>query len=178
MTILNSTISGNEAVCLGPCIGGGIANVGKMAILNSTVSMNSPDAIGTYSNPQGPDVPYLEMANTLIDGGCDEFLGDALEPQTTWVSDGYGIESPGDTCGFDQLTDQVDIPDPMLGPLKDNGGSSETHALLPGSPAIDQIPEAECLDADGQPLMTDQRGEPRPAGAEFRCDVGAFEVQP
>ena len=52
-----------------------------------------------------------------------------------------------------------------------------THALLtePGmSVAIDQIPEAECLDADGAPLTTDQRGFPR----DSMCDVGAFEVQP
>jgi len=51
-----------------------------------------------------------------------------------------------------------------------------THALEPGSVAIDQIPEADCLDADGEPLTTDQRGEPRPGGS--MCDVGSFEVQP
>jgi hypothetical protein len=52
---------------------------------------------------------------------------------------------------------------------------------LPGSVAIDWIPEAMCLDADGEPLMTDQRGLPRPVailGPEPKCDVGAFEVQP
>ena len=66
----------------------------------------------------------------------------------------------------------------MLGPLQNNGGPTETHALLPGSVAIDQIPEADCVDEDGEPLITDQRGELRPAGAESKCDVGAFEVQP
>jgi len=40
------------------------------------------------------------------------------------------------------------------------------------------IPETECLDADGRPLMTDQRGEPRPETGDPVCDVGAFEVQP
>jgi hypothetical protein len=50
------------------------------------------------------------------------------------------------------------------------------HALLPGSVAIDVIPEAACVDADGEPLTEDQRGEPRPGGT--MCDVGAFEVQP
>jgi hypothetical protein len=61
---------------------------------------------------------------------------------------------------------------PKLGPLQNNGGPTETHALLPGSVAIDRIPEAAC------DLDTDQRGEPRPACEEWRCDVGAFEVQP
>jgi len=45
----------------------------------------------------------------------------------------------------------------------------------PGRVAISVILEAECLDADGEPLATDQRGEPRPGGT--MCDVGAFEVQ-
>jgi hypothetical protein len=47
--------------------------------------------------------------------------------------------------------------------------------------AIDWIPEVDCVGADGAPLTTDQRGEPRPVailGAEPKCDVGAFEVQP
>jgi hypothetical protein len=95
------------------------------------------------------------------------------------TSSGHNIESPGDTCGFD--TDKGDLFDVTaeqlnLGPLHDNGGPTETHALLPGSAAIDQIPEADCVDGDGEPLTTDQRGEPRPAGDG--CDVGAFEVQP
>jgi hypothetical protein len=68
------------------------------------------------------------------------------------------------------------VPDPMLGPLQDNGGPTMTHALLPGSVAIDRIPPSLCVDADGQPLTEDQRGEPRPG--RTMCDVGAFEVQP
>ena len=51
-----------------------------------------------------------------------------------------------------------------------------THALLTSSVAIDQIPEADCSDANGEPLTTDQRGEPRPGGT--MCDVSAFEAQP
>jgi hypothetical protein len=63
-----------------------------------------------------------------------------------------------------------------LAPLDDNGGPTETHALLPGSGAIDVIPEAECLDAEGELLTIDQRGEPGPGGT--MCDVGSFERQP
>lgn len=66
------------------------------------------------------------------------------------------------------LFDSDDI-DPLLGPLQDNGGPTFTHALLPGSPAIDAG-----LDS-GAPLTTDQRGQPRIAGAHV--DIGAFEVQ-
>ena len=44
--------------------------------------------------------------------------------------------------------------------------------------AIDAIPEAECVDANGEPLTADQRGEPQPETGGTMCDVGAFEVQP
>jgi hypothetical protein len=84
------------------------------------------------------------------------------------------------TCN---LTDPTDLPntEPMLGPLQDNGGPTATHALLPGSPAIDAIPAAECTwDDDGDPetpevpLRSDQRGAWRPQGVG--CDIGAVEV--
>ncbi|MBW2192042.1 MAG: calcium-binding protein, partial [Deltaproteobacteria bacterium] len=88
------------------------------------------------------------------------------------TSTGYTIESPGDTCGFDQPTDQVNVSadDLKLGPLQDNGGPTMTHALGAGSVSIDAIPGPDC-EADA-----DQRGEPRPGGT--MCDVGSFEVQP
>jgi hypothetical protein len=55
--------------------------------------------------------------------------------------------------------------DPMLGPLSDNGGPTQTMALLPGSPAID---------AGTSCTATDQRGVTRPQGAA--CEIGAYEV--
>ena len=64
--------------------------------------------------------------------------------------------------------------DPKLGPLVNNGGDTRTHALLPGSPAIDAISVVSCT------LPTDQRGAPRPivqTSADTPCDIGAFEVQ-
>jgi hypothetical protein len=45
---------------------------------------------------------------------------------------------------------------------------------LPGSPAVDHIPVADCTDASGNPVKTDQRGIKRPQGPA--CDVGAFEL--
>ena len=71
---------------------------------------------------------------------------------------------------FDQVTDLVNT-NPSLGPLQDNGGPTFTHALLEGSPAIDA---GSCTDVDGNTVHTDQRGMPRPQGAN--CDIGAFEL--
>ena len=76
------------------------------------------------------------------------------------------------TCAFIKQSDI--IADPVLGPLTNNGGPTLTHALLSGSPAIDQGTNFSCP-------TRDQRGFPRPAIGElgvYICDMGAYEWQP
>ncbi|MGB5696264.1 MAG: choice-of-anchor Q domain-containing protein [Polyangiales bacterium] len=170
LTLTNSTVSGNTA----EFGGGGIYNYssGTLTVTNSTVSGNTVfDSGGGIWNETGGT---LTVTNTLVDDVCGG---------VTTVSGGHNIESPGDTCGFDQPTDQVNVSteDLNLGPLADNGGPTMTHALLTEpapSVAIDWILAENCVDADGQPLTTDQRGEPRPETGGTMCDIGAFEVQP
>ena len=158
-TVTNSTVSDNT--------GEGIRNEGTLNLANSTVSGNRDG--GIVNDPDATGSTVMTSRNTLVDDGCDN--------QGDTVSLGYNIESRGDSCGFDpNKGDLVDVsPQELnLGELADNGGPTQTHALGTGSVAIDMIPEAECLDADGEPLTTDQRGLPR----DSMCDVGAFEVQP
>jgi hypothetical protein len=153
MTVTNSTVSGNT--------GGGIRSDGTMALTNSTVSGNAAGAAGDgISSREGT----VTLTNSLVDGECDGNV----------TSNGYNIESPGDTCGFDRGTDLVNITEGQLnlGALADNGGPTMTHALGVGSVAIDHIPAVDCA-AD-----KDQRGQPRPETGGTMCDVGAFEVQP
>jgi hypothetical protein len=111
----------------------------------------------------------MTLTNTLVDGDCS--VGD----ESSITSGGHNIESPGDTCGLDtNVGDQVKVTPQQLGPLQDNGGPTMTHALLTEptvSVAIDVIPVEDCVDAEGEPLTTDQRGQPR----DSLCDVGAFE---
>lgn len=158
VVLTNSTVSGNSGA-----YGGGIYDVGSTTITltNCTLSANT----GSYGSGIN-NLGTLTLRNTLVDNDCAD--GSAS------VSVGGNIESPGDTCGFDQLTDQVNVTEGQLniGPLSDNGGATMTHALLPGSVAIDVIPEGECT------VDTDQRGQPRPETSGTMCDVGAFEVQP
>ena len=197
LTVIRSTVSGNSA----KWAGGGIrnqplfTNVATLTLTNSTVSNNSAPTGGGIHNSEGiatltsctlsgnearerASAIYSEgrpgrnetlvtLRNTLIDGNCEGGT----------VSAGGNIESPGDTCGLDQATDQASVTSQelRLGRLEDNGGATLTQALIAGSAAIDVIAEGDCIDADGMPLTTDQRGAPRPQGP--RCDVGAVELE-
>jgi hypothetical protein len=186
LTLTHSTVSDNIA----NYDGGGIYASssyrfrGTLTMTNSTVSGNAPDAIYQFAGA-------VTLTNSTVSGNIERGMSSARRPVLTSslivdgrcygpiASAGYNIEY-GDTCGFDQPTDQVNVTAEQLalGPLQDNGGPTMTHALLPGSVAIDQIPEGDCVDAAGAPLTTDQRGEPRPETGGTLCDVGAFEVQP
>ena len=159
LTLTNSTVSGNAAAGING--GGGIWNFneGTLTLTNSTVSGNS----SAYGGGGIDTVGKVTLTNTLVvNNDCSGYMPSA--------SGGGNIESPGSTCSLHQPTDQVNVSadDLILGPLQDNGGPTETHALGAGSVAIDQIPEAMCE------VDEDQRGFPR----DSMCDVGAFEVQP
>jgi len=79
-----------------------------------------------------------------------------------------GINRPGD----------LNNTDPLLGSLQNNGGPTQTMALLSGSPAIDAGNPAGCTDGLGHLLKTDQRGMPRPDPEDKGgCDMGAYESQ-
>ncbi|MEM9728409.1 MAG: choice-of-anchor Q domain-containing protein [Myxococcota bacterium] len=153
VTITNSTVSSNTVTGQG----GGVAAAGFMILNNSTIAGNT--AAGAAAIFSGGS---LTLTNTLVSG---ESVASGQ------VNTGGGnLESPGDTLGLGS-GDQVDVSaeDLALGPLQDNGGPTATHALLPGSAAIDQVAVEDCI------VDADQRGEPRPGGT--LCDTGAFELQ-
>jgi len=95
---------------------------------------------------------------------------------------GYNISDDA-TCGFAKTgsANNGDNVDPMLSSdgLVNNGGPTETIALTAGSPAIDEIPLANCTDQASPPnrIITDQRGALRPDAGEVYCDIGAYEFQ-
>jgi len=178
MSVMNTTVAGNAAGGLGNDVqgvatvtnstvsentggwGGGVDNWGSLTLVNCTVSGNFTDFDGIVQGIRNVEFApgTLTVINTLIDGDCRGEI----------TSLGYNIESPGDTCSFDQTGDQAGVLDPMLGELANNGGPTQTHALEEGSPAINQIPVVDCE------VTEDQRGVARPQGPT--CDVGAVEV--
>ena len=91
-------------------------------------------------------------------------------------SHGYNPSSDG-SCESYEPGDLHNV-NPLLGPLQNNGGPTQTNALLTGSPAIDAGNPAGCTDGNGHLLGIDQRGMPRPDHEDQGgCDMAAYESQ-
>ncbi len=199
LTLNNSTVSGNSASC---CFGGGIYNGATLTLTNSTVAGNSVaffyggaiyntfqlgmtnDTLsgntagcchgGGLANVGKVTVKNTILANSLASGNC--YLGSG----GTIVSDGHNLSDDASCSTW--LTGMGDASGtlPGLDPagLKNNGGPTQTIALLPGSTALDAIPLGStdyCTMTDGTTsVATDQRGVERPGGSA--CDIGAFEL--
>jgi len=163
VAMTNCTVSGNSITRYGS----GIAIMGTVRLINCTVAANENKRTGSGIYVRGE----LDIVNTIVAGndGVDCRIG------------GEGDYRGKGTIGVNRYSLVADgsVPsdysgDPMLGPLGDNGGGTFTHALLPGSPAIDEVPAEGCV------VATDQRGESRPVGPEHAAtpgDIGAFELQ-
>ena len=177
-TIVNSTISGNTGGNSpgGIVVGGeGIYNsYGYLLLNNSTLAFNG---LWGFTNQGG----VVSLSNTILAGNgsgrdCYNYYADSGWVQSqryNLIGNGYGCRlntTPEDLIGSNEHP-----IDPLLGPLQDNGGPTFTHALGPGSPAIDA----------GEPYflgrgeffcpIIDQRGVTRPQGEH--CDIGAYEVK-
>jgi hypothetical protein len=160
LTVTDSTISGNT----GP-VGGGIDNTGTATVTEATISGNS-DTFGAGGIHTFTGI--LNMRNTILARNTGQM------PDVSGSVDSQGHDLIGDGSGGSGFTDADRVGtaanpiDPMLGPLQDNGGSTQTMALLPGSPAID------AGDNTGAP-MWDQRGPGFPRIEHGIIDIGAFE---
>ena len=173
--ITNSTISQNYA----DGDGGGIFSRISAFIYNTSVIGNDADhdrdenggiGGGVYADAGSRFVVVhsLIAGNTLFDAPIYNDCNGALET--------YGRNMFGevDGCSFPNTTTWGTVLLNTIGPLQDNGGPTFTHALLPGSQAINGSSDPfGCIDESGAPLSTDQRGAPRVIGPH--CDAGAYE---
>ena len=122
-TITNSTITGNSALR-----GGGVAGGGNIA--HTTFSNNSASLAGGALYLTSA----LELGNTILKAGASGV--NIFNNGGSLITHGYNVCSDNGSGFLNGPGDQINT-DPMLGPLQDNGGPTFTHALLPGSPAID-----------------------------------------
>jgi uncharacterized repeat protein (TIGR01451 family) len=159
LSLTNVTFSSNTAG-----LGGGLSNDfgGGVTVNNSTFSGNSAPGGGGGGvfNDAGANNTII-LRNTIItNSNGNDCL--AASPLT----DGGNNLASDISCGFSQAS-SLNNTNPLLGPLANNGGPTQTFALTAPSPAINRGNNATCA-------TTDQRGFTRPGGAN--CDIGAFEL--
>jgi hypothetical protein len=202
LNVANTTIAGNIADHDGGGIdntgaGVGIANLTNVTITNNTANnnFNFPGTGGGIFNYGSNTV---NLKNCIVAGNFDtpDNVGPSFNKPNVGgsiTSHGYNlIGNVGSTSFTSQPGDQVGTGanpiDPLLGSLS---GQPAYHPLLAGSPAIDQIPAANCtfissgtnpLFSNGASINTDQRGTVRPMDGDDNgtstCDMGAYELIP
>lgn len=156
-TISNSTISGNRGVFGGVFINGSTININ-----NSTITNNAGFLGAGISNISGTvNSDHNIIADQDSNSDCFGPINDL----------GFNLDKDG-TCisaGTSQTVAVFTLP-----LLANNGGSTQTHALIPGGDG------AQAINAGGATcgVTIDQRGEPRPPIISGNCDIGSFEVQP
>jgi hypothetical protein len=178
--LLNVTFSNNNS----DKYGGGIANLSSNSFLtNVTFYHNSAEQGGGMMNSDSysmlTNVTFYDNSTVFWRGGAAIYNSGHLEVENSIFWNNYGEDISKSEGGTQNITYSITpsdytgngnlhVDDPRLGELQNNGGFSQTVALLPGSPAIDAGDDANCPD-------TDQRGMSRPRGNH--CDMGAYEAE-
>lgn len=182
-TLTNCTLSGNYASNSGGAIV--MCGSGTMVLTNCTISGNIARDGGGIFTCLG-SIFYIR--NTMIAGNTATGLTPIPDFHGQITSQGYNLIGNNSGGTITPTTgDLIGTPsapiNPLLGPLADNGGPTQTHMLLAGSPAID-AGSAVTDPTTNQPLTADQRGFTRlrdlsvsNASGGDGSDIGAFELQ-
>jgi hypothetical protein len=167
MQIMNSTISGNRAL---GAAGGIYAKYRPLEVWNDTITGNasgSPFGAGMYI-AYATDLESSIVANNTSQDGL--YASDIAGPGGTTISGANNLVIASTLL----LPPDTIANQPMLGPLQDNGGYTATHALLPGSPAIDRGNNVAGARYDQRVIdSTAPFGFERVVGAN--ADIGAYE---
>lgn len=180
LALTNTTVSGNRAAGNG----GGIDNGGELYLLQVTIADNLADSDNDPNQMIAGDGGGLYqganavMTATVIASNTDHssagVYADCYQDiEALTFSGGYNLIGDETGCeGIFAATGDITHIAPGLAPLALNPpGATESHDLLPGSPALDQIPVAQCQ------VAADQRGVARPQPDDGQCDMGAVEHQ-
>ena len=166
--ITNTTIVGNhggDRTDNGD--GGGLENNGSLSLVNDTIAGNE---CFNGAGCGGAIIGTATAKNTIVANNVagnttnEAVVSDNCNSPLT--SSGPNLEN-GTECEFG-AHGGFSNTNPLLGPLANNGGPTETEALFAGSPAIDNGTNEGCP-------ATDQRGGARPQPPGGTCDIGAYE---
>ena len=164
--LTSSTVSGNSTA--GDAAGGGgVYARGDVTLSQSTVTNNRATFAASTGGGIWSNIMILIDSSIVAGNTAGGGMND-IRPGSGTFTVNSSLLGTGVTPGAG--TGNLFEDNPLLGPLANNGGATETHALLSGSPAIDR----------GSPAVmapSDQRGEPFLRLVNGRADIGAYERQ-
>ena len=197
LNLIESTLSGNNSTSSGA----GIYNTGRIFVTNSTISGNSVSTGrggGLFNNLNGYAIfTNCTIANNFASGmgggisiestamtvvrntllANNTITGGIMDVQGTVQSQGFNlISNTQGSAGW--LTSDLLNQNAMLAPLGNNGGTTQTHGLMPGSPAINSASNSLAVDPFTEnALAWDQRGSGfgRAIGGIGLTDIGSYE---
>ena len=183
VTVASSTVSGNSTAGL-LADGGGIYSKGAVTLMHSTITDNHANGVSaTAGGLWNLDDP-VTITNSIVAGNTAGGGSPDIRPGTGIFTVNFSLI--GDQAGTGLAEAQTPdasgnligsaagagIIDPLLGPIANNGGPTQTHALLAGSLAIDAGDPGIALNS----AEFDQRGAPFVRVFVSRIDMGAFEL--
>lgn len=173
LTLINSTVSGNTTTGQG----GGISlGQGSLTLLHSTVTGNRADfpGGGIFRYSGEVRLQHTIVAGNLRSASTRDDISGAAIARFSLIGDNTGAVIFND--GGNLIGTSASPINPQLGPLADNGGETLTHALLPGSPALN-AGDPSAVAGQNDVAMFDQRGTGFNRIEDGRMDIGAYEVQ-
>ncbi|MGD1871795.1 MAG: DUF4347 domain-containing protein, partial [Mastigocoleus sp.] len=190
LNIINTTLSGNNAASTAGG-GGAIANsIGTVNIDSSTITNNTAAGVGAGVSTAG----NVTVTNSIIAANTDNkdivaisiftFVGTFTSGGNNLIGNGDGVSGFTNGSNQDIVGTSAAPIDPLLGALQDNGGVTEIHALLIGSPAINTGSNtklvSDTFDLDGnintaEDIPVEQRGVGFERILNGVTDIGAYE---
>ncbi len=179
LTLTNCTLSGNSTVGVGtdnsPGYGGAVYNSGTVNLTDCTISGNSANDGGGLDNSAMYGAGTANLTDTIVAGNTDS--SGASDIAGSKVSGSYNLVGTGGSGGLANGVDGnivlTSLNDLGVGSLGDNGGPTQTMALLHDSAAIGAGVIAD-YPGTTTPITTDQRGNPLDSP---KPDIGAYQTQ-
>ena len=182
--LTNSTVSGNYAAQDGGGIWSQLAGAERLIVTNSTITQNNAQRSGGGIWTEAPAGSAAVLSNSIVAQNTAGISAPDIRRFGTLfvyhnligngIFSGLTSDADGDANGnlIGRITAVIDA---KLGTLNDNGGPTETHLVLAGSPAINRGDNFRAINIEGVPLVTDQRGLGFPRIHLGIVDIGAVE---
>jgi hypothetical protein len=194
LTIQNSTISGNAAK--GGAVGGVYAKLPLLGVYNSTIAFNTATSGDATAGAGLAITAYSPSYGSMAAPGTSATIASSIFSNNSYAGSSSDLSTANNAAATVTITgntnlvrvstaslpgDTITGKCPLLKPLKNNGGLTQTHGLYGHSPAIDHGSNASGFHEDQRGEFSDASPYPHPResgppGGAAVADIGAFEV--